>query len=136
MTTSTSTTPLRGALRLTRLNKSGLALAGLLALADLISPFQGTPDGEVGPPFPILLLDAALGVLTVVGIVIALRSASRGALRLVAGSRVLSCLTALPAFFVDVPAFVKVLVGVFVLLTVAVVVMVMTPARDRAAVTD
>jgi hypothetical protein len=132
---STSTVTTRAA-RLTTRNKVGLVLAALLALGDLASLLQPTPDGEVGPPFSILLVDGLLGVLTIVGVVIAWRSASRGAIRVVAGSRIISAITALPAFFVDVPAALKVLVGVIVLVTVAVVVMIMTPARDRVAVTD
>lgn len=48
----------------------------------------------------------------------------------------ISAVTALPAFFVDVPPGVKVLVGVGVLVTVAVVMMVLMPSTDRHAVTD
>jgi hypothetical protein len=132
---STTTVTTRAA-RLTTRNKVGLVLATLLGIADLASLLQPTPDGEVGPPFSILLVDGLLGVLTIVGVVIAWRSASRGAIRVVAGARILSAITALPAFFVDVPAALKVLVGVIVLVTLAVVVMIMTPARDRVAVTD
>ena len=56
--------------------------------------------------------------------------------RIVAGTRVLSAITALPAFFVDVPALVKLLVAVVVVLTVVSVVLVLAPARRAATVTD
>jgi hypothetical protein len=121
---------------LSKLNKAGLVLAFLIGLADMASPLQSTPAGQDGPPYAILLLDAVLGLITVVAVVVAWRTAKRGAVRIVAGARIISMITALPAFFVDVPAGVKVLVGVFVLLTVAVVTMVLTPARRSAPVTD
>jgi hypothetical protein len=134
MSTSTVTTRIA---RLTTRNKVGLVLAVLLALGDVASLLQPpTADGETGPPFSILLVDGLLGVLTIVGVVIAWRSASRGAIRVVAGSRIISAITAMPAFFVDVPAGIKLLVGVIVLVTLATVVLIMTPARDRVAVTD
>ena len=63
-----------------------------------------TPEGEVGPPFGILVLGPSVGVITVVAVVIAWTKANRGAIRVAAGARIVSMLTALPAFFVDVPA--------------------------------
>ena len=111
-------------------NKVGLVIAALLGLADITAPFTPTPEGEVGPPFGILVLDAVLGVITVVAIVIAWRQLNRSAIRVAAGARIVSMLTALPAFFVDVPAGVKIGVTVFVLLTVVSVVLMLSPARQ------
>jgi hypothetical protein len=102
----------------------GLAIAAFLAIGDVVSAFFPTPDGEVGPPLPIVLLGGLLGVITLVAVVVALRTGRRGALRIVAGTRVLSAITALPAFFVDV------------VLTVVSVVLVLSPARRAASVTD
>jgi hypothetical protein len=133
MTTATQTTPRTP---LSKINKAGLVLALLLGLADIAAPLQPTPDGEVGPPFAILLLGSVLGLITVVAVVVAWRTTRRGAIRIAAGARIISVLTALPAFFVDVPASVKVLVGVFVLLTVATVTMMLTPTRQPVPVTD
>ena len=121
---------------LTKLNKVGLGLAFLVGLVDVSSPFTPTPDGEEGPPYAILLLGGLLGVITIVCVVIAFRTASRGAIRLVAATRIISAVTALPAFFVDVPAGLKVAVGVGVLLTIAIVVMILMPAKQPALVTD
>ena len=118
------------------LNKSGLIIAIVLGVADLTSPLQGGPGDQPGPPYPILLLDAALGLITIVAAVFAWRTARRAAVRVTAGSRIVSMITALPAFFVDVPAGVKVLVGGFVLLTVASVVMMLAPRRESARVPD
>jgi hypothetical protein len=122
---------------LSRLNKAGLILAALLGVGEVVSLFFPTPDGEVGPPLFIVVLDGVLGLFTMVAVVVAWRTARRGAVRLVAGARVISVITALPAFFVDgVPAGVKVAVGVFVMLSVAVVAMLLAPTRERTPVTD
>jgi hypothetical protein len=114
----------------------GLVLAALLAVGDVVSVFFPTPDGVVGPPLPIVVLGGLLGIATLAAVVVAWRSGRRGALWTVAGTRVLSALAALPAFFVDVPALVKLLVAVFVVLTIVSVALVLAPARRTAAVTD
>ena len=43
-----------------------------------------TPDGEVGPPYVVLLVGTLLGVVGLVGVVIAWRTGSRAAMRVVA----------------------------------------------------
>jgi hypothetical protein len=117
-------------------NKAGLVLAGILGLVDIPSFLEKTPDGKEGPPYGILILDTICGIVTVVAVVIAWRLANRGAIRVAAGARIVSMLSALPAFFVDVPAFIKVLVTVFVILTVTSVVLMLSPSRQTSPVTD
>lgn len=124
---------------LSRNNRIGLGLAALLGLADiglilLPAPEQG--DGPEGPPVGILVLAAVLGLVTLVAVAKAWRTGSRRAVRLTAGLRVLSVITALPAFFVDVDASVKVLVAVLVLVTTASVVLMLSPASRRGPVLD
>jgi hypothetical protein len=114
----------------------GLVIAALLALGDVVSAFFPTPEGEIGPPLPIVLLGGLLGIGTLAAVVVAWRAGRRGALRIVAGTRVLSAITALPAFFVDVPAWVKLVVAVGVVLTVVCVVLVLSPTRRVASVAD
>lgn len=117
---------------LTPMHKTGLALATLLALGDLVGPFTlESPDGEVGPAAGVLWLGFAFGAITLIAAIWAFRTAAPTARWLVAGSRVLSVLLALPAFFVDVPTPVKVLVGALLGLTTAVVVLVLTPAPEE-----
>ena len=123
-------------MQLTKLNKAGLIIAFVLGLLDLTAPFQPTPDGEEGPPYAILLIDAVLGLITVIAVVIAWRTARRGAVRIAAGARIVSVVTALPAFFVDVPAALQVTVAVFVVVTIACVAMMLTPSRQPVAVSD
>ncbi len=117
-------------------NKVGLSLAALLGIADLPSVLMPTPDGEVGPPYAILVLGSICGLVTLVAVVIAWRNANRGAIRVAAGARIVSLLGALPAFFVDVPWFIKVLVTVFTIVTVVSLVLMLSPARQSSPVTD
>jgi hypothetical protein len=135
MTAQASTVAVPARVPSTR-NKIGLVLAVLFGLGDLSSPFTpvGADDGQAGPPMPVLVADAVLGIVTLVAVVFAWRSASRVAARIVAGTRILSALTALPAFFVSgVPAPVVALVAVSVVLTIVCVVLVLAPPRERTA---
>lgn len=110
-------------------NKVGLVLAALLGAADLTSLAMTTPPGEAGPPLGILVLDTLLGLVTVVAVVIAWRTRSRALVRLAAGARILSMVTALPAFFAGVPAFLVAVVAAVVVLTIVTVVLMLLPAR-------
>jgi hypothetical protein len=121
---------------LTRVNKVGLVLAGLLGLSDIASVGIPTDDGSDGPPLAILVVGALLGVITLVCLVPAFRRASRGAIRVIAGARIISGISALPAFFVDIPVGLKVGTAVVVVLTVAVVAMIINPGPARAVVAD
>jgi hypothetical protein len=117
-------------------NKVGLAIAGFMGFVDCFSAFTPTPDGEVGPPYAILVLGSILGVITLVAVVVGWAKANRAAIRVAAGARIVSVITALPAFFVDVPWFIKLLVTVAVVLTVISVVLMLSPARQTSPVTD
>jgi hypothetical protein len=119
---------------LTTRTRAGLVLAALLGVADVVTAFFPTPEGQVGPPLPIVLLAGLLGVVTLAAVAVAWRTGRRGALRLIAGTRVLSAVTALPAFFVDVPPALKLIVAVGIVLTVVCVVLVLSPARRPAVV--
>jgi hypothetical protein len=123
-------------MQFTKLNRAGLIVALLLGLLDLSAPFTPTPDGEDGPPYAILLIDAVLGLITVVAVVIAWRTARRGAVRIAAGARIISAVTALPAFFVEVPAALQAAVGLFVVVTIACVVLMLAPSRRPVTVSD
>jgi hypothetical protein len=115
--------------------KVGLVLCALFSLTSIPSVFESQPDGDEGPPMAILVVGTVLGVLGLVAAIIAWRG-SRVALRIAAGSMIIVTLTGLPAFFVDVPMFVKTLVGVSVLLTVVTVVLMFSGDRRPAPVTD
>ena len=78
------------------------------------------------------IVSAVLGLITIVGAVIAWRARSRPAVRVVVGSRVLSLILSLPAFFVSgVPAGWVVVSAVFVVLTLVCVMLVLArPSVD------
>ena len=117
---------------LTTRNKAGLVLAGLLGVGDLLSLLSISPDSdEPGPPGAVLIAGAVFGVITLAAVVYTWRSGNRVGARVVAGSRILSMLGALPAFFVpDVPAGLVVVAAAMVVLTLVAVVLVL--ARPRA----
>lgn len=139
MSTSTTATPAAVSTRTPyrTANKVGLVLAGLLGANDIASPFEPLPQDPTqqnGPPSGILMLDAALGVVTVVAVVLALVTRRRGWVRLAAGARILSMITALPAFFAGgIPAWLVALVAVFTVVTIATVVLMLLPVRRPAS---
>jgi hypothetical protein len=118
-------------------NKIGLAVAGLISLSNVPSVLEGgAPDGEVGPPVEVMLVDTIIGVIGVVAVVIAWRTGNRSAIRVTAACLVISLVTALPALFVDVPAGIKILVAVFTVVTLATLVLMFSADRRREPVVD
>ena len=83
MSTMTTTPP---ATSVSRRQRIGLGLAGLLSLTSIPSALSPTPAGEVGPPLVVLWAGTVLGVVGIVAVVIAWRTGSRGALRVLAGA--------------------------------------------------
>jgi hypothetical protein len=105
--------------------RAGLVILGLLSLGDIAT--IALTDGE-NPPYAIAALAAVLGLASLVLVVRAFRDPSQP-VRLLIGLRVLSAVTALPAFFVsDVPAGAQVAAGAIVVLTAAGI---MLTARSR-----
>ena len=108
--------------------RAGLLNLGLLSLADVAT--LPLTDGE-HPPYAVAALATVLGVVSLVLVVEALGDPSRS-LRLLVGLRVLSPVTALPAFFVDdAPAATQAIAGAIVVLTATGVLLV---AHGRAPV--
>lgn len=96
----------------------GLVIFGLLSLGDIA--MLALTDGET-PPYAVAAVAALLGLVSLVLAVRAFHDPSKP-LRLLIGLRVLSAITALPAFFVsDVPDGARAAAaGVVVLTTVGV----------------
>ncbi len=95
--------------------RAGLAILGLLSLADCSMLLL--TDGNT-PPYSVAALVTALGLVSLVLVVRASQDSSRP-LRLLVGLRVLSSVTALPAFLVDdVPAAGQAAAATTVVLTV------------------
>ncbi|HSO64312.1 MAG TPA: hypothetical protein VLQ78_04340 [Ornithinibacter sp.] len=122
--------------RVSRRQRTGLVLAGILSALNIASVAGPTPEGEVGPPAVVLWAGTVLGIVGLAAVVFAWRTGSRAALRVAAGTLIITALTAVPAFFVDVSAVVKALVALSVLMTIAAVVLMFSSERRPATVTD
>jgi hypothetical protein len=132
--TSTTLSPARSAV--TTRQKVGLVICGLYSLTNLPAAFLPPGTGEEdGPPFAILVIGSVLGLVGLVATVLAWRG-DRVALRVAAGAIIVATLTALPAFFVDVPTVIKALTGVSVLITLVAVVLMFSTDRRSERVTD
>jgi hypothetical protein len=126
---STSTTTTAAETQLTTKQRVGLALCGVYSLVNLPSAFTPAPDGAGdAPPLGILVICSVLGLVGVICTVLAWRG-NMVALRVAAGAIIVITLTGLPAFFVDVPMWVKALVGSSVLITVLAVALMFSGRR-------
>ena len=95
--------------------RAGLAILGLLSLAD--SSMLLLTDGNT-PPYSVAALVTALGLVSLLLVVRAFQDSIRP-IRLLVGLRVLSAVTAVPAFLVDdVPAAAQAAAAATVVLTV------------------
>ena len=104
----------------------GLVALGVLSVGDLAAPLL--TDGET-PPMSIALIGSALGLLSLILIVLAWRGRVAAAIGVVV-LRVLSALTAVPAFLFDgVPTVAKVLAGIAISVTVVGSVLVLAGLR-------
>lgn len=112
--------------------RAGLVLTGVLAAGNIASVLFPTPEGEVGPPLPVLVLGTLLGVIGTVATVVAWRTGSGRALRLALATIIIGAITALPAFFVDVPPAIKLITAVSVLLTILAVVLCLSGSRTTS----
>ncbi len=125
---TTTTTRRTGASMYTTVNKIGFVLALLLGLMNVVSLASPTPDGEVGPPLAILILDTVLGVGIIVAVLIGWLRGRRAAIRAATVLLILAALTALPAFVTpEVPSGIVAVAGVYVLLTIVTIVLMLKP---------
>ena len=106
---------------ISRPRQIGLYLFGLLSVGDVATPLL--TDGET-PPYAIAALAAVLGLISLFLVVRALRDPAQP-IRLLIGLRVVSALSAVPAFLIDdVPAAAKLAALVVVIATVLAVLLV------------
>lgn len=108
-------------------------ILGVLDLSSLLlTPSPGA--GEEGPPLEVLIFDSVMGLITVAAAVWVFRSGARNGVRIMAASRILSAITALPAFFVaDVPPQLVALGAGGVVVTIVAVVLLMSRSRANGA---
>lgn len=105
--------------------KAGLVVLGFLSALDMALPL--ITDGD-NPPMAVALVAAVIGLASMVLVISAWRGGKRAVTPLVA-LRVLSAMTAVPAFFADAPAAAVVAAAVLIVLTVAGAGMVLTGDR-------
>lgn len=127
---TTTTTQRTGAGMHTTVNKIGFVLALLLGLMNVASLASPTPDGEVGPPLAILIVDAVLGAGVIVAVLVGWLRQRKSAIRAATVLLILAAITALPAFVTpDVPSAIVATAGVYVLLTIVTIVLMLKPGR-------
>jgi hypothetical protein len=128
-TTGTTTTP-------TTSVRVGLALSIILGLANLPFLFLDVDWGANEPPVGLLLVNAALGLVSVVCAVIAWNSGNRLAIRINAAALIINTIMIVPGLFFEGPVWMPVLSAVTIVLTVIAVVLMMRRPSVRAAVVD
>jgi hypothetical protein len=116
--------------------RAGLAISAFLGLLNLPFVFAPGPEGDEGPPTLVLVLSGVLGVVCVVCAVVAWRSGNRLAVRINAAALIVNALLSMPAFFVDIAAWVKVGATVSVILTVVAGVLTLRREPTPYTVTD
>ena len=128
-TTTTHTTPTTGV-------RVGLALSALIGLANLPLLAPGIDWGDETPPYGLLVLAAAIGLVSVVCAAIAWNSGNRRAIRIDAAALIVNALMVIPGFFVNLTPFMRVLSAAFVTAPVLAVVLIMRRDQVPAPVID
>jgi len=110
-----------------------LIISAFLGAVDIVSVLGAGADP--GPPLPVLLIGAVLGIITLIGVSLAWRG-KRGGVPTVGVSRVLSALSGVPVFFIgdEAPDWAPPAVAVAIVLTVVALVL-LHVGRRKAAVT-
>ena len=116
--------------------RTGLAISALLGLSNIPFLFTSGPDDGSGPPTLVLVVSGLLGLVSVVCAVLAWRSGNRLAVRVNAAALIINALLTMPAFFVDVASWVKVIAAVSVLVTVVALVLTLRREPTPYTVTD
>jgi hypothetical protein len=115
---------------------AGLALSAVIGLGNLPFLFLDIDWGANEPPFALLLLNAAIGMVSVVCAVVAWNSGNRKAIRINAAALIINALTVLPGLFIDTTAFLTVLSALIVVATLVAVVLTMRRERTPVRVVD
>jgi hypothetical protein len=117
--------------------KAGFVLGVIVALSNIplaFIPTNGTDVGDQpGPPVSVLVVTLVLG-LAICGLLLwSYRTGRKGPIRAAAVLLVVTALLAMPAFFVDgIAAWIRLLAGIYVLATIASMVLLFSPAPRPA----
>lgn len=116
--------------------RAGLALSAILGLGNIPFLVLDVDWGPEEPPFALLLLNAAIGMVSVVCAVIAWNTGNRKAIRINAAALIVNALMVLPGLFMESPAFITIISAVIVVATVVAVVLTMRRSDTPAPVLD
>jgi hypothetical protein len=124
-----TTTPARPAL--SARNKGGLILAILLGLAPIANVNGGSANRSDGPPVAVAIGGAALGLVLVIAAIYMWASRNRLGGRIVAGLLFLGAIPNVGALFIAaVPAYVKVGLAAFVVVSIVALMLVLAPPKS------
>jgi hypothetical protein len=108
------------------------APAGIFAVLGLIDvALAGVIGSKDAPPLVVSLGVAALGLITLLSLVPA-RRGSRPALTAIVVTRVISAILAVPAFFLDAPAWVMTVEAFVIVATIVALILVRRESRSLA----
>lgn len=116
--------------------RAGLALSAILGLGNIPFLVLDIDWGPEEPPFALLLLNAAIGMVSVVCAVVAWNTGNRKAIRINAAALIVNALMVVPGIFMESPAFITVVSAVIVVATVVAVVLTMRRSDAPAPVVD
>jgi hypothetical protein len=116
--------------------RAGLALSAFLGLLNVAFILVPAPAGEDTPPLLVILASAAIGLVSVACAGVAWRSGNRLAVRINAAALIVNALLSLPAFFVDIDAWIKAVSALSVILTVVALVLTLRREPTPYTVTD
>ena len=128
-TTGTPTTP-------TTRVRVGLALSIVLGLSNVPFLFLDVDWGANEPPYALILLNAALGLVSVVCAAIAWNSGNRLAIRVNAAALIVNTIMIVPGLFFEGPVWMPVLSAVTIVLTLVAVVLMMRRTSAPVPVID
>jgi hypothetical protein len=116
--------------------RTGLALSAILGLSNLPFLFLDINWGAEEPPFALLLLNAVIGMVSVVCAVMAWNTGNRRLIRLNAAALIINALLVVPGLFLDTTATIRVISAVTIVATVAAVVLTMRRSDTPSRVVD
>lgn len=116
--------------------RAGLALSAIIGLGNIPFLFVDIDWGVDEPPFAMLLMNAAIGMVSVVCAALAWNSGNRKAIRINAAALIVNALLVIPGLFVETTTFIRILSAVIIVATLTAVVLTMRRERTPVRVID
>jgi hypothetical protein len=114
----------------------GLAISAVLGLGNIPFLFPWVDWGTNEPPLGLLIFNTAIGMVSVVCVVLAWNTGNRKAIRINAAALIVNALMVLPGLFIETTPFLRATSAAIVAATVAAVVLTMRRDAATASVTD